>query len=130
MVELKRDRTPAGRVTMALTIMLADGSGAHPGRPTRETCGVWSDPPDRRPLAGHQEKPNPTGSTTRPVCPELWVAPPMRLDSTSRTPFSTLGIAVIRAGRASVTPSTSRLRAVWHDRPLNGPQNRYSAIAS
>ena len=32
------------------------------------TCGVWSDPPERRPHAAHHQKPNPTGCAARPVC--------------------------------------------------------------
>ena len=107
-----------------------DGLGGASAPANVRTCGVWSDPPDRRPLAGHHEKRNPTGYSARPVCLDLCIEPRMRLDAASRTPFSTLNTAVIRARRASAASTTSRTRAVWHDRPPNGPQSRYSAIAS
>ena len=46
------------RVTMALTIMLALALGAS-GPANVSTCGVWSDPPERRPLAAHHDNPIP-----------------------------------------------------------------------
>ena len=63
------------RITMALTIMLAM-TWAHPRRPTREPAesGQTRLTGDRSPVT---KKPNPTGSSARPVCPDRCIEPRM-----------------------------------------------------
>ena len=84
------------------------GLGAHPGRPAWSTCGVWSDPPERRPRAAHHQKPNPTGSAARPVCAALSAEPRMRLDSSSLASSSTLDRAATPRQCAPARPSAPR----------------------
>ena len=66
------------RVTMAMTIMLAMALGAS-GPASLSTCGVWSDPPDRRLSPVTRENSDPADRTAGPVRPELSGAPPMSL---------------------------------------------------
>ena len=56
------------------------------------TCGVWSDPPERRPLLTTRN-PIPPGCAARPVCAELAAESQMRLDSSSLASSSTLDMA-------------------------------------
>ena len=70
----------------------------------------------------------------RALFPDFWqpcsqtttfsIKPPVNIrfhyDIPPRGSHSAPSIVVIRAGECRATPSTSRTRAVWHDRPLIG----------